>query len=113
MLIYLYSKNLGFRGGGSKSSLITIKYLNLSGHKCLSFSNINVLKKAVKNKKPDLILHHNILNMYQVLRLSKKHKIPLIITVYGLITCGRGFNYKPNKSGFGKKCFKCSISGVY
>ena len=109
MLIYLYSRNLGLRGGGVISSLTTKKYVNLFGHECLSFTNINELRSAIIRKRPDLILHHNIVNMYSVLRISKKYKIPLIITVNGLITCGRGFHYMPDKSGFGKVCKRCSV----
>jgi len=120
MLIYLYSKNLGLKGGGVKSSLITKKYINLAGHECISFTSVKDLKKAIggdkeewrkkeKGRKPDLILHHNIVNMYSVLRISKKYKVPLIVTVNGLITCGRGFHYMPNKTGFGKVCTKCSF----
>lgn len=113
MLIYLYSKNLGFKGGGAKSSLVIKKYLNKIGHDCISISKVCALKQLICKRKPDLILHHNILDMYSILKISKKFKVPIIIKVNGLITCSKGTHYKENKSGFGIRCLKCSLFGMF
>ena len=93
MKIYIYSitfKNLAEEGGGGKSTNITIKYLRKQGHHVFPFYSAKELKKKIKEEKPDLILHHNIVNMVKIYNISKKYKIPFIPTINGLFTCGKG-----------------------
>ncbi len=109
MLIYLYSNNLSEKGGGAKSSLVIKKYLNELSNECITVSDVGVLRGLISKRKPDLVLHHNILDMFKILRICKKNKIKLIIKVNGLITCGKGTHFIENKTSFGTACLRCSI----
>jgi len=113
MKIYIYSitfKNLAEEGGGGKSTNITIKYLRKQGHHVFPFYSAKELKKKIKEEKPDLILHHNIVNMVKIYNISKKYKIPFIPTINGLFTCGKGTHIL--YSYYGIPCFKCSLTGI-
>jgi len=107
MIIYLYTKSFGDFGGGAKSSRTTFEYLKKEN--CVEqFSYVKDLKKNIKIKKPDVVLHHNREDLIKVFKVCKKFKIPLIVTVNGLWGCGKGTNIKKKYD----ECFKCSLNGI-
>lgn len=107
--IYLYStQDINQMGGGGNSSSTTFKYLKEAGHNIAFFKSIIELEKVLKKNKPDILLHHNISDLNGVYQLSKKYKVPIIVTINNLITCQTGVHIKYNHK-FGVVCKKCSF----
>ena len=115
MLIYFYSNIASKRteSGGGKSASTTLKYLK-KYHDVEFFNNIKELKKI--KKRPDMILHHNIIDMIEVYNISKKYKIPMTITVNNQVSCTSGTHIIPdNKFGipYYKSNFYKSFLALY
>ncbi len=112
MNIYLYSNTIKLPGGGT-STRITIEYLRKQGHKVYLFTNTEELKKSlaisVRNKSlPDLILHHNIINLEKIYNIASKYSVPLIATINNLITDVNGLHLEQDND-FGKIIHKPNI----
>ncbi|MBI2136148.1 glycosyltransferase family 4 protein [Candidatus Woesearchaeota archaeon] len=112
MNICLYSNTIELPGGGT-STRITIDYLRKHGHKVTLFTDTEELKKSLailaqRNSLPDIVLHHNIINLEKVSKIASKYSVPLIVTINNLITDVNGLHIEQDDD-FGKVILKPGI----
>jgi|GEM_PF-2732672 len=113
MRIYLYStQSKESKDGGGNSTSTTYKYLLKNNHDIQFFKSVHTLEKAISQNRPELILHHNIKNLNDVFKISKKYNVPIIVTINNLITCMTGVHIKYDCE-FGSPCLQCGFfSGI-
>jgi glycosyltransferase involved in cell wall biosynthesis len=92
--------------GGGTSTNTTIKFMRESGHELDIFTSFNIFKKKIMTDKPDLVWHHNILQIRKVSKLCKELNVPVIATINNLVSDVNGFHIIPDNN-FGKPYLKC------
>jgi glycosyltransferase involved in cell wall biosynthesis len=110
MNILVYSEAVHeSQGGGANSTNITVKYLQKSGNNVELCTNLKDFEKKIMSC-PEIVLHHNVTNIYKITRICKAHKIPIIATLNMEIACLTSTHITNHfEDVFGTPCFKCGL----